>query len=202
MFKLKKSEISILGGLLLSLLLSSVAAFAAQSDNLQGQVLRLHILANSDQAFDQQIKLEVRDAILRELGDALAKSPDRDEAEQTAQTLLPKAEEIARRVIRENGYDYPVQARLVNMHFDTRSYGAITMPAGDYDAVRITIGEAQGHNWWCVLYPPVCVPAAANIEDLARLESDPVASGSPRYEPRFKILEILEGLKKNRELSA
>ena len=74
--------------------------------------------------------------------------------------------------------------------------------AGDYDAVRITIGEAQGHNWWCVLYPPICVPAAADIEDLAQLESDPVASGNPQYEPRFKILEILEGLKKNRELSA
>ncbi|TCL44602.1 stage II sporulation protein R [Harryflintia acetispora] len=202
MFGLKKIEISLLGGLLLALLLSSIAAFAAQSDRLQGQVLRLHILANSDEAFDQQIKLEVRDAILRELGEELSQSRDRDEAEHTAQMLLPRAEEIARRVIQGNGYDYPVQAKLINMHFETRSYGTITMPAGDYDAVRITIGEAQGHNWWCVLYPPICVPAAADIEDLAQLESDPVASGNPQYEPRFKILEILEGLKKNRELSA
>ena len=202
MFGLKKIEISLLGGLLLALLLSSIAAFAAQSDRLQGQVLRLHILANSDEAFDQQIKLEVRDAILRELGEELSQSGDRDEAEHTAQMLLPRAEEIARRVIQGNGYDYPVQAKLINMHFETRSYGTITMPAGDYDAVRITIGEAQGHNWWCVLYPPICVPAAADIEDLAQLESDPVASGNPQYEPRFKILEILEGLKENRELSA
>ncbi|WP_195283010.1 stage II sporulation protein R [Harryflintia acetispora] len=202
MFGLKKIEISLLGGLLLAILLSSIAAFAAQSDRLQGQVLRLHILANSDEAFDQQIKLEVRDAILRELGEELSQSRDRDEAEHTAQMLLPRAEEIARRVIQGNGYDYPVQAKLINMHFETRSYGTITMPAGDYDAVRITIGEAQGHNWWCVLYPPICVPAAADIEDLAQLESDPVASGNPQYEPRFKILEILEGLKKNRELSA
>ena len=125
MFGLKKIEISLLGGLLLALLLSSIAAFAAQSDRLQGQVLRLHILANSDEAFDQQIKLEVRDAILRELGEELSQSGDRDEAEHTAQMLLPRAEEIARRVSQGNGYDYPVQAKLINMHFETRSYRCV-----------------------------------------------------------------------------
>ncbi|MCI8622087.1 MAG: stage II sporulation protein R [Provencibacterium sp.] len=191
--KLYKWELALLIGLFFAIGSGSLAAFAQDCGALRDSVLRLHILANSDQPFDQQIKLEVRDAILEEFGEELASVSEKEGAEALSSELLPQMEETARRVVRANGYSYPVQARIVRMYFETRTYGRITMPAGMYDAVRITIGEAQGHNWWCVLYPPVCVySASAPVQELC---SDAVAGENPRYEPRFKVVEWLEEVK-------
>lgn len=190
--RMKPLEMAVLAGLIFTLLTGAVAAFAGQSAALRGDVLRLHILANSDEAFDQQIKLEVRDAILNAYSDELSGSADKAQAKAQVEMLLPRIEQTAKSVVRESGASYPVRAQVVRMYFETRVYGDVAMPAGTYDAVRITIGEARGHNWWCVLYPPVCISSAA---DLTALHEDPVAGADPQFEPRFKIVEWLEGRK-------
>lgn len=181
-------------GLLFALMISAVTAFAADCATLRGQVVRLHILANSDQAFDQQIKLEVRDALLERFGSRLGGSMDKDDARQKARTLLPQIESCAKEVIQKNGYSYEVSAQVVKMYFETRTYGPVTLPAGEYEAVRVTIGQAKGHNWWCVLYPPICIPAAAESPKVKELQNDSVAAKNPQFEPRFKIVELLEEL--------
>ena len=189
--KLKIGESALLLGLLASLLISGVTAFAGGCEELRGNVLRLHILANSNQPYDQQIKLEARDAILREVGTQLESACSQPQAKENADALLKQIEEIAHATALHSGYDYPVKARIVRMYFETRTYGNITMPAGMYDAVRVEIGQGQGHNWWCVLYPPVCIPAAGGEEAL----EGTVAMENPQYEPRFKIVEMVEQIK-------
>lgn len=193
--KLYKWELALLAGLFLAISSGALASFAQDCGEVRSSVLRLHILANSDQPCDQQIKLEVRDAILEQFGAELGAASGKQEAQQLLDGLLPQMEETACRVIAADGYSYPVQARQVRMYFETRSYGDITLPAGIYDAVRVTIGEAQGHNWWCVLYPPVCVYSAASSEQLQALSMDEASGQSPLYEPRFKIVEWIENCK-------
>ena len=193
--KLHKWESALLIGLLFAIFASGLTTFMRGCEALRGSVLRLHILANSDQPCDQQVKLEVRDRLLERFGEELGAASGKEAAKRQADALLPQIEEAAEEVIREDGFDYPVRAQRVRMYFETRSYGDITLPAGMYDAVRVTIGEARGHNWWCVLYPPVCIYSAADSEQLQALSSDAVAGRSPRYEPRFKLVEWIEGCK-------
>ena len=159
-------------------------------------MLRLHILANSDSDEDQALKLKVRDAILEEydfgMVDNLA------EAEQYASDHLDDITQTAQQVVYQEGYDYPVHAELVNMFFDTREYDDFTMPAGRYDALRITIGDAQGHNWWCVLYPPLCVPAAEpeqELEETLTEEQCDLIEDSPKYDVRFAVIDLWENMK-------
>ncbi len=200
--RLRNTEAALIMGLLMALLISAGAAFGSDCEDLRGDVLRLHILAASDEARDQQIKLEIRDEILSRYAQELSLAGSREAAEQQLQKLLGPIEETAREVVRRAGRNDEVHAGIVNMYFDTRTYGRWTLPAGCYDAVRITIGEAQGHNWWCVLYPPVCVYAAADAapgEDpgtvpegnVTALE-DTVAAQDPVLEPRFALMEWIE----------
>ena len=195
--KFRNLEAALIMGLLLALLISAGAAFGSDCEELRGDVLRLHILAASDEARDQQIKLETRDEILRRYGRELSAAGNREEAEARLRELLEPIEETAREVVRRAGRDDEVHASIVNMYFDTRTYGQWTLPAGCYDAVRITIGEAQGHNWWCVLYPPVCVYAAADTaeegeENPGAVLEDTVAVQDPKLEPRFALMEWIE----------
>lgn len=206
MFGLKKIEISLLGGLLLALLLSSIAAFAAQSDRLQGQVLRLHILANSDSEEDQQLKLQVRDAVVAASAGMFDGAEDESEALERAREQLPLLEKTARQIIADAGYDYDVEISLCNMYFTTRFYDgvnggeSVTLPAGMYDAVRIVIGEGAGRNWWCVVFPPLCVSAAqesgdsATLDDVLDPEQEEIVTEPGKYKVRFKIVEIFEDL--------
>ena len=124
-----------------------------------------------------------------------------DAVTDAAQSGLTRIREIAGEVIRESGFDYDVEAALVTMPFDEREYGDITMPAGTYDAVRVTIGEAAGHNWWCVMYPPLCIPAASGVtgdpeaaEDYFSEEEYDVMTNPKRYEARFKCVELWDKL--------
>lgn len=193
--KLHKWEAALFIGLLFAIFSSGLTTFMQSCEALRGSVLRLHILANSDQPCDQQVKLEVRDRLLERFGEDLGAASGKEAVKRQADALLPQIEQAAKEVIQADGFDYPVRAQQVRMYFETRSYGDITLPAGMYDAVRVTIGKAQGHNWWCVLYPPVCIYSAADTEQLQALSSDAVAASSPRYEPRFKLVEWIEGCK-------
>lgn len=166
--KLLKIEKAVLFGLLITVMavtMSGFSAFSTQCDDIRGRVLRLHILANSDSTADQQLKLNVRDKILAQSSELFIAAKTKEQAEDNVRTKLPEITKIAQDEVEKEGYSYTVKAALVHMYFTTRTYGNITLPAGDYDAVRITIGEAKGHNWWCVLYPSLCLPAAETTQN-------------------------------------
>ena len=135
----------------------SVIPFQAECEQISEEVFRLHILANSDSAEDQALKLKVRDALLEYTDMLFDKAADSDEAENIARENLKTLQTVAQNVVYENGYDYKVNAQVVKMYFNTRYYDNYTMPAGIYDALRITVGDGKGHNWWCVMYPSICI---------------------------------------------
>lgn len=124
--------------------------------HLAQEVFRFHVLANSDIEEDQELKLKVRDAVLAYMKEELPKSESVEETKNWAKEHLPEIEEKAAEVIAKEGKSYPVHAEVTRCEFPDKTYGDITFPAGLYDALRIEIGKAKGHNWWCVLYPNLC----------------------------------------------
>jgi stage II sporulation protein R len=147
-------------------------AFYRQCSAVRENTLRLHVIANSDSAVDQQNKLLVRDAVLEEYALALSAGGTIDAAVAVTESLTDAIALTATKTLRDVGCTDGVTASVVTMYFDTITYDTgETMPAGEYQALRIVIGEGNGHNWWCVMYPPLCVPAAtAGGEDIERIE--------------------------------
>ncbi len=181
--------------LTLSIALCSAVSFFASAKNVQRGVLRLHVIANSDSEADQAVKLLVRDRVLEAGADIFDGSVTAAEAERKISPRLDETERAAAEVLRENGFDYGVRAELVNEFFDTRAYGDITLPAGNYEAVKIVLGEGKGKNWWCVMFPPLCLPAVTRDGDGAAVFSEDerrVVEQSPKYEVRFKLAELFE----------
>lgn len=193
---MKKLVISLATGLMISILLS-LSQFSVQCQTIRDDVLRLHILANSDSYEDQQLKLKVRDAILANTDDVFASTNTKDEAIANASQSLAQIEQIAAQVIKENGYDYAVKAEVVNMYFTTRQYDNYTLPAGYYDAIRITIGKAEGKNWWCVMFPQLCLPAVSEQEPIDMFDEaqQDIIENGEKYKASFFIIEWLEQLK-------
>lgn len=120
------------------------------------ELIRFHVVANSDSDQDQELKRAVRDAILEEVGPRLAESHSLEKSRELLKTILPEMENTAQAVVQSRGLAYPVKAVYGKAAFPTKSYGSLILPAGEYEAVRILIGEAVGANWWCVLFPPLC----------------------------------------------
>ena len=177
----------------------SVGAFAYNCSRVRSDVLRMHVIANSDCSADQQLKLMVRDAVLERGAQLFDGTVTADEARRKIEPHKAELEAAAREVIERAGYDYPVSVNVVNEYFATRCYGSLTMPAGRYTAVKVVIGEGAGRNWWCVMFPPLCLPAAqdrgGNLDAFFDDGELKVVESSGRYEPRFKIVEIIEKLK-------
>lgn len=145
------------GFLLLGLLLYvSLPAAAPETTVPSAGLIRLHVLANSDSETDQALKRKVRDEIIQAMAPEFLASSDIDSARLTAQANLSRIKAIASRVILEEGKDYQVTAELDTFPFPTKHYGAFILPAGEYEAVRVVIGNGGGTNWWCVLFPPLC----------------------------------------------
>ena len=154
-------EVALAAALLCSLAAgASFARFQAVCRQVRADTLRLHIVANSDSAQDQALKLRVRDSMLQEVSALFEKVPDQAQAVQTARRQLPRLQAAAERAVRENGSRQQVRVRLVRMRFPTTHYEGFSLPAGEYDALRIELGKAAGHNWFCVLYPGLCLPSA------------------------------------------
>lgn len=128
----------------------------AISSNLSDSVFRLHIIANRDSSADQELKLKVRDKIIEYMNTLTSNSSDKKDVISIVNNHLDSFKEIALNTIKENGYNYDVNIEIGNFHFPTKSYGDISFPAGNYDALKIEIGDAIGQNWWCVLFPPLC----------------------------------------------
>lgn len=158
--------------------------------------LRLHILANSDSGEDQALKLQIRDRLLSEYGSLLKEGKSISEAKTVTEELLPQIESDVTRWISELGYDYSARAFLGEEWYDTREYEDFTLPAGYYASLRIIIGNGNGKNWWCVMYPPLCLdmatesaPSDDGIIDYSKEEVSLIKNG--KYRIKFKILEDL-----------
>ena len=183
-------------GLLLCLCIS-LCGFSAECGEIRERVLRLHILANSDSGEDQQLKLKVRDAVVREAAGLFDGTQDAGEALGRAEDELPRLIAAAQQVVWDEGYDYTVQAKLCHMYFTTRQYETVSLPAGMYDAVRFTIGKGEGKNWWCVVFPPMCVSAATQSEKLSDVLDEKqadIVTKPGKYEVRFKAVEVFEDI--------
>ncbi len=129
---------------------------------LNKSVLRLHVIANSDSIADQALKLQVKDAVVEMMKKEFTGIDDMEEARQTALMDIPDIKRTVEAVIKDNGYDYPVQVALGEYQFPTKSYGNLVLPSGDYQAVRVTLGAGGGKNWWCVLFPPLCMVSTSD----------------------------------------
>lgn len=192
---MKRFEISLVIGIVVSIAVCSISAFAQECGEIRKDVLRLHILANSDLEEDQELKLAVRDAVLEGTQELFASVSGKEEIKAKAEENNELIREIAQRTVAEHGRDYDIKVSIVNMYFETREYGDNTLPAGRYDAVRIVIGEGAGHNWWCVMFPPMCIPAATDKESTSLEEQIHDLGQTPRYEPKFAVVEAVENLR-------
>ena len=196
-FSRRAAELSAVIGLLCAIF-ASMAHFEAACDDLRQSVLRLHIIANSDSEEDQTVKLLVRDKILEESTDIFAGETDLHKAEKKAAEKIGDFCETAERVLSENGFSYGAEAEIGDSYFETREYEDFTLPAGNYRSLIIRLGSAEGKNWWCVIFPAVCIPAAtdASLSDSASSTSAQIAEHPQKYIMRFKTVEIYEDLKK------
>lgn len=135
---------------------TGAAAEADMQAHLAQEVLRFHVLANSDSAADQALKIQVRDAVLGYLEENMPEAEDADSAAQWLRQHIDEIEAKSRETVAAEGADYAVSAAVTTCWFPDKTYGDVTFPAGNYEALRIEIGAAEGHNWWCVLYPSLC----------------------------------------------
>ncbi len=138
-----------------------------RQDALEQKMIRLHVIANSDSAEDQELKLQVRDDVLAQATELLKHSDNMIQAQRRIDAALPAIEHTAAKEIAAQGYDYPVTARLEETEFPTKEYDGFSLPGGKYLALRVVIGEGAGHNWWCVVYPPLCTTAATDLPKTA-----------------------------------
>lgn len=193
----KKIKISVTVGIVVAILFS-ICSFAKTSEEIRSDVLRLHVIANSDTSVDQNLKLRLRDYILQEGKDIFNGSVNVENAVEKIEPVLPKLEKSAKAFVNQAGFDYDVKISLSKEYFTTRTYETVTLPAGKYLALRVVIGSGEGHNWWCVMFPPMCVPAADKKDEIENVFSEKeikLVESKPKYEPRFKVVEIYEQLK-------
>ena len=189
---MKRLEAALLAGLIVSLVVTVGADFSVRAGQVRSEVLRLHVLAASDDPVDQAHKLAVRDSLLAKSGELFASAQDVEQAIVQAGEHLEEIEQTARQTLRRRGCADKVSARVVTTGFDTRSYGGNTLPAGQYRALQVVIGEGKGHNWWCVMYPPLCLPAACKQEEQSGLEDIDRLTQGPDYRMGFAVVELWE----------
>ena len=190
------------------LLLSAYSYVNAVSNNLADSVFRLHVIANSDSEEDQNLKYKVRDSLIEYMNTLTNNMNTKDEVIQIAKEHIQDFKNIAQNVVKENGYDYEVNIEIGNFSFPTKTYGDISFPAGFYDALKVEIGKAEGQNWWCVMFPPLCfvdvtsgvVPEESkeNLEENLGDEEYSIISDTEENgftSIKFKIIEFFESIR-------
>lgn len=195
---------------LISLILSGAAMLflllllpMQSGENLYDSVIRIHVLANSDSKEDQARKLAVRDAILKYTRNRLSLGENREDAKAVLEENLDQLEQVAKKTLEENGSLHEVKIVLGEEYYPTREYETLSLPAGTYLSLQVQIGDAQGKNWWCVLFPPLCLSSSVEAEDAlagAGMTEENVATvteDKPVYRIRFKLLEFLQETKKS-----
>lgn len=149
----------ILAGIAIAFVVTGIMVTVKQDKmqkELAGEVFRFHVLANSDSEEDQSLKMKVKEAVIQYMKEELPDSENVRTTKHWASTHTEEIETLSKQVIEEEGYDYDVKAQVTTCQFPDKTYGDITFPAGTYDALRIEIGQGEGQNWWCVLYPNLC----------------------------------------------
>ena len=197
----------VLSLLFVFILLSAIFYVNAVSNNIADSVFRLHVIANSDSKEDQDLKYKVRDAILEYMNSICKNDSSKEEVIEIANSHKEDFARIANQVIKENGFNYSVNIKIGNFDFPTKSYGDISFPAGNYDALRIEIGNASGQNWWCVMFPPLCfvdvtsgiVPDESKLimqDNLTDEEYSIISkSDSPDIKFKFSLIEMFNSIK-------
>lgn len=181
-------------------LLTGAAALQRQ-DDLQQKMIRLHVIANSDSREDQALKLQVRDEVLAFTEETMRQSDSREAANAALADALPEIRRLAEDTLRQNGCADTVETRLEPAEFPLKAYDGFRLPAGEYMALRVLIGEAQGQNWWCVVYPPLCMTAACDVaqtgiacgmeqEELSLMQEE-----GEEYQVKFRCMELWEQLR-------
>ena len=198
--RLRRWELALLVGVAAALLAG--VWLDREQAALSDKVIRLHVIANSDSEADQALKLRVRDRILEEAAGYFQAGETVEEAAAKLTEHLPALAEAGAQVVREAGYDDPVSASLEpDVWFPTKTYTDFSLPAGSYTALRIVIGEGEGRNWWCVVFPPLCTAAASEVPETALaagLTEDQVSLITEEdggYTLRFKVVEWWEALR-------
>lgn len=167
------------------------------SEHISNKVFRLHILANSDSTKDQNIKLMLKNYILENTQDIIG-GKTLDEAIENAKNNTKEITDMCNEYLKSKGFDYKVKVNVVKEYFKTRVYDDFTLPAGRYNSLKIEIGEGKGHNWWCIVFPSVCLSACTeSMGDY--LTDDEMNLVSNTYSPKFKIVEIYESAKEKIE---
>ena len=194
--KLKTWENALMFGILISVTVGSW--LGREQQGLADSVIRFHVIANSDSEADQALKLAVRDRVLARAEELYPQDATLAQAQTALEGHLNALAAAGREVVEEQGYDYPVTARLEDCWFPTKEYEGFALPAGNYTALRVVIGEGRGQNWWCVAFPPLCLGAASETVDQA-LEAGHftpdqgalVTGDGKGYVLKFKAMELL-----------
>lgn len=193
---LKIWEISLLFALCVTLC-TGLYAKAAQNQ-LSGELVRLHVIANSDCDSDQSAKLKVRDSVLTILTPELEGVRSLNEAEAVIDKAIPQLNEAAAQSLKESGKYYPANAKLCVESYPTRNYDGFSLPAGDYVSLQIILGEGKGHNWWCVVFPPLCMTTVEDKDAFSGLPKDSeklITSDKGGYKVKFRIIELYGEIK-------
>ena len=187
----------LLSNTLLTLVLTlTVAILPTDKDAaIYDDTLRLHILANSDSEVDQAVKYEIRDRILEKYGKTLKESESFEDAEARIEGIIPEIESDVDTWLKEAGYSYTSEVTLSVEWYDTREYDDFVLPKGYYTSLRVMLGDADGQNWWCVMYPPLCLDVAtedAPFDDAVSgySKEEYILISEKRYNVKFKMLEV------------
>lgn len=182
------------------------------SENYKEKLIRFHVIANSDSEEDQELKLKVRDAVIEYLQPKLSKSKSISQSEEIIKNEYDQIERISENIIKENGYTYDIKVGIEYSNFPTKQYSSVVLPAGEYKALKIVIGEGTGKNWWCVMFPPLCFIDEENgvidkatdeklkevlTEEEYNLITHKTKEEVNRVEVKFKIAEIIDSILKN-----
>lgn len=192
--------------LLMYILISASAYTNAVCSDISDSVFRLHVIANSNSAEDQNLKYIVRDNVLEYMSSITSGVTSKEEIIEIISNHLEEFKQIAQDTVYEKGFNYEVSLEIGNFKFPTKTYGDVSFPAGFYDALKIKIGNADGQNWWCVMFPPLCfidvssgiVPEESKeiLESELNEEEYSLITGTENENKiKFKIVEVLQNFK-------
>ncbi len=184
----------LLTGFLLTILTSALG-FTANSENISDKLIRMHVLANSDSEYDQRIKIEVKDDVTAFTEQIINSATSLEEAEQSLASQIKEISNVARNTLKMYHVDYDAQVVIEEKYFGTREYENFTLPAGDYLALSVLLGDAQGENWWCVVYPSLCVGSSISSEEVDVFNEEEEDLITQPNEISFKIHEIYMDIK-------
>lgn len=204
-FKEKRDKIFLIALIIAYILYCafSITYFSSVSGEIRENVVRLHILADSNSEIDQNVKLKVRDALLEKNTQLLSDKVTPENATEYFKNSKNELEQCANEVLKENGLNYKATITLGKEYYTTRVYEDLTFPAGVYTSIKVVLGSGEGKNWWCVMFPPLCVPVAdggietadnVNLEDYLNEDGKRLVSSQGKFKVGFKVIEWYEKL--------